>query len=148
MCLIKHPSLIYQHLVWPFLKSWWSCLWSLVLFNLSLNLYIYIYIYCHPQTDCFVVSQLFSVARHARFSKLGSKHGWLIYQPKILPHSYKETSISEGILNSYVSLLFVLFFLFTYIRLTATESLTHSKSLALHKWQPLLLSPESSTPQG
>ena len=26
-------------------------------------LYIYIYIYCHPQTDCFVVSQLFSVAR-------------------------------------------------------------------------------------
>ena len=23
-----------------------------------------IYIYCHPQTDCFVVSQLFSVARH------------------------------------------------------------------------------------
>ena len=21
-------------------------------------------IYCHPQTDCFVVSQLFSVARH------------------------------------------------------------------------------------
>ena len=32
--------------------------------SLSLSLYIYIYIYCHPQTDCFVVSQLFSVARH------------------------------------------------------------------------------------
>ena len=26
--------------------------------------YIYIYIYCHPQTDCFIVSLLFSVARH------------------------------------------------------------------------------------
>ena len=26
---------------------------------------IYIYIYCHPQTDCFVLSELFSVARHA-----------------------------------------------------------------------------------
>ena len=26
-------------------------------------LYVYIYI-CHPQTDCFIVSQLFSVARH------------------------------------------------------------------------------------
>ena len=25
-------------------------------------IYIYIYIYCHPQTDCFVVSQLFHVA--------------------------------------------------------------------------------------
>ena len=28
-----------------------------------LYIYIYIYIYCHPQTDCFVVSQFFSVAR-------------------------------------------------------------------------------------
>ena len=25
---------------------------------------VYIYIYCHPQTDCFVLSELFSVARH------------------------------------------------------------------------------------
>ena len=27
-------------------------------------IYIYIYIYCHPQTESFVVSKLFSVARH------------------------------------------------------------------------------------
>ena len=26
-------------------------------------IYIYIYIYSHPQTDCFVVSQLFRVAK-------------------------------------------------------------------------------------
>ena len=38
-------------------------------------LYIYIYIYCHPQTDCFVVSQIFSVARSAKCFKLGSKPG-------------------------------------------------------------------------
>ena len=38
------------------------------------NEYMYIYI-CHPHTDCFVVAQLFSVARHARFPKLGSKPG-------------------------------------------------------------------------
>ena len=31
--------------------------------GLSVNL-VYIYIYCHPQTDCFVISQLYSVARH------------------------------------------------------------------------------------
>ena len=36
-------------------------------------IYIYIYIYCHPQTDCFVVSQLFSVTRHVERLKLGSK---------------------------------------------------------------------------
>ena len=34
---------------------------------------IYIYIYCHPQTDCFVLSEVFSVARHAGRSKPGSK---------------------------------------------------------------------------
>ena len=34
---------------------------------------IYIYIYSHPQTDCFVLSELFSVARHAGRSKPGSK---------------------------------------------------------------------------
>ena len=26
--------------------------------------YLYLYIYCHPQTGCFVLSELFSVARH------------------------------------------------------------------------------------
>ena len=36
-------------------------------------IYIYIYIYCHPQTDCFVLSELFSVARHAGRSMPGSK---------------------------------------------------------------------------
>ena len=36
-------------------------------------IYIYIYIYCHPQTDCFILSELFSVARHAGRSKPGSK---------------------------------------------------------------------------
>ena len=34
-------------------KTWWY-----------IYIYIYIYIYSHPQIDCFVVSQLISVARH------------------------------------------------------------------------------------
>ena len=32
-------------------------------------------IYCHPQTDFFIVSQLFGVASHAGRLKLGSKPG-------------------------------------------------------------------------
>ena len=36
-------------------------------------IYIYIYIYSHPQTVCFVVLQLFRVAKQARFSKLELK---------------------------------------------------------------------------
>ena len=34
---------------------------------------IYMYIYSHPQTDCFVLSELFCVARHVERSKPGSK---------------------------------------------------------------------------
>ena len=55
-------------------------------------LYIYIYIYSHPQKDCFVVSHLFSVARHARCLKLGSKRGWLLCQLEIKLHSHEETA--------------------------------------------------------
>ena len=36
-------------------------------------LHTHTYIYSHPQTDCFVLSELFSVARHAGRSKPGSK---------------------------------------------------------------------------
>ena len=82
------------------------------------HIYIYIYIYCHPQTDLFRSIILFSVARQAKFLKLGSKSCWLKRQSKILPLSHKETSASKGNLNTYVSHLF----LFTYIRLTATKS--------------------------
>ena len=40
----------------------------------AIHIYIYIYIYIfHPQTDCFVVSKLFSGARHVGRLKLGSK---------------------------------------------------------------------------
>ena len=44
-----------------------------------------IYIYCHTQTDPFVASQLFSVARHAGRLKLGSKPGQLHVRLSIRP---------------------------------------------------------------
>ena len=37
------------------------------------HIYIYIYIHSHPQTDCFVLSELFSVVRHAGRWKPESK---------------------------------------------------------------------------
>ena len=89
------------------------------------------YIYILSSTDgqtCLVLSELFSVTRQDRFPKLGSKPGWQKRQTKILPLSHDENSASEGNLNAYVSYLF----LFAYIRLTATESSIHLKSLALH----------------
>ena len=78
---------------------------AIAFFN-YLYIYIYIYIYRHPQTDCFVVSHLFSVARQTRFLKLGSKQGRLKRQSKILTLSHEEISASKGSLNAYVSNLF------------------------------------------
>ena len=118
---------------------WWWSVWFIHLSTYFYYIYIYIYIVIHRQT-CFVLSELFSVARQDRFPMLGSKPDWLKRQCKILPLGHEETSASEGNLNAYASHLF----LFTYIRLTATESSIHLKNLAWRKWQPLLPSPESS----
>ena len=68
-------------------------------------IYIYIYIVIHRQS-CFVLSELFSVARQVRFPKLGSKPGRLKRQSKILPLSHEQTCANKGNLNAYVSQLF------------------------------------------
>ena len=69
----------------------------------SQYIYIYIYIYCHPQTDCFVISQLFTVARHTRCFKPWSK----LYVSRIsYPWANVILNISEGIFFVY---------LFTYV---------------------------------
>ena len=39
----------------------------------SMLIYMCVCVYSHPHTDCFVVSQLFSVARHVECLKLGLK---------------------------------------------------------------------------
>ena len=82
----------------------------------------YIYIYSHPQTDCLVVSQFFSVAWHEWCLKLGSKPAQL-----------------------YVRL--SCFRLFNILPYRIPECLIHSKSFALHEWQPLIPSPECSIPE-
>ena len=63
----------------------------------------------HRQTDCFVVSHLFSVVRDRRWSKLGSKPGWL-YDSRIFYYTAKQTQRKQRDFNVYVSLLV----LFTY----------------------------------
>ena len=73
-----------------------------MLLGLYIYIYIYIYIVIHRQI-CFVLTEIISVARQARFPKLGSKPGWLKRQSKILPLSHEETRASEGNLNGYES---------------------------------------------
>ena len=64
--------------------------------------YIYIYIYRHPPTNCFLVSQLFGVARHAERFKLGSKPTQLYARLSILSLSRQATYVSLGIITHYV----------------------------------------------
>ena len=73
-------------------------------------IYIYIYIYCHPQTDCFVVSQLFSVVRHIGCFKLGLKPAQLYIRLSIIPLSHQLIYISSGIIRHYVVVFICLHF--------------------------------------
>ena len=56
-------------------------------------IYIYICIYCHPQKDCFVVSQFFRVARHIGRFKLGWKPTQLYVRLSIIPLSHQLTYV-------------------------------------------------------
>ena len=104
------------------MQSTLSWIWTQIVASIFHDENCYsIYIVIHRQT-CFVLSELFSVARQARFPKLGLKPGWRKHQSKILPLNHEKTSASEGNFNAYVSHLF----LFTYIHLTATESSINS----------------------
>ena len=86
--------------------------------TLVANIYIYIYIYIcsHPQTDCFVVSQLFYVARHVGHFKLGSKPARLYVRLSIIPLSQLATYVSSGIIRYYVVVFVCLHFTIPDIR--------------------------------
>ena len=60
------------------------------------TLYMYINVYCHPQTVCFVISQLFRAARHAGRFKLGSQTAYLYPRLCILPLSYFDDLRQQG----------------------------------------------------
>ena len=63
---------------------------------------MYVCIYCHQQTDCFVVSQLFIVARHVRRYKLGLKLTQLYIRLSIILLSRQWAYVSSGIIRNYV----------------------------------------------
>ena len=76
----------------------------------NIYIYIYIYIYCHPQIDCFVVSQLFSVARHAGCFKVKLKPAQLYVRLSILPLSHVVIYASSEIIRHYLLAFVCLYF--------------------------------------
>ena len=62
----------------------------------SVYIYIYIYIYSHPQTDCFIRSELFSVAGHAGRSKPRSKPVQLYVRLYYRPLGHQADHVGKG----------------------------------------------------
>ena len=60
-----------------------------------------VYVYCHQQTDCFIVSQLFSVARHEGRFKLGLKPAQLYVTLRIIQLSPQSRYVSSGIIRHW-----------------------------------------------
>ena len=64
--------------------------------------YIYIYIYCHPQTDCFILSELLSVARHIGPLSRDWNPSYIMLD-LISDHSAnKITKMAKGIIRYYI----------------------------------------------
>ena len=59
--------------------------------------------YCHSQTDCFIVSQLFSVARYVGCLKLGSKPSQLYVRLSIRLLGQQVYHVGKGIIRYYVA---------------------------------------------
>ena len=77
-------------------------------------IYIYIYIYIHLETACFVVSQLFSVAKHVRRLKLWSKPTQLYVRLIIIPTNQQANHTTSGIIRYYVVVFVCLHFCLTW----------------------------------
>ena len=112
--------------------------------RVCLYIYIYICLYCHPQIDCFVVSQFISVARHVGRLKLESKPAQIYVRLSIRPLKQQAYHVSFRIIRYYV----VAFVCLHFIPYWIPETSIRSKRFALCKRQPYIPSPESSTPMG
>ena len=88
-------------------------IFSLTYIYIYIYIYIFIHLYCHPQTDCFVVSELFSVVRHVGLLKLGLKPAQLYVTLSIVPLSQQANLVSLGIIRHYVVAFICLHFCLT-----------------------------------
>ena len=70
--------------------------------RIQFEIYIYIYTYILSSTDYFVVSQLFSVARHVGRLKLGSKPAQLYLRLSIISLRQRANHVSTGIIRQCI----------------------------------------------
>ena len=130
----------------------WNILWYFVCVCVCIYIYIYIYICMYvcilSSTDCLVVSQPFSVARHVGCLKLGSKSTQLYARLSIRPFGQQAYHIGKGIIRYFVATAVAMFVCLHFIPYQIPECSIRSKSFALCEWQPKIPLPECSTPMG
>ena len=89
--------------------------------------YIYIYIYSHPQTDSFVQSELFSVARHVAGIET---HPTFTLDLVSERSANKRTTLAKGIIRYYVATAAAVSCLHSYT-LSATRVLDYFEELCI-----------------
>ena len=99
-------------------------------------------IYSHPQTDCIVVSQLFSVVRQVGRLKQGLKHGQLYVRLRIRPLGQQAYHVGFGYYAAAAAAIVCL----QSIPYRIPDCSIRSMSFALCERQPKVPSPECSTP--
>ena len=115
--------------------------------SVSLSLYIYIYIYCHPQTDCFVLSELFGVARHAGRLKPGSIPVHFYARLSFRPFGHQADHFGQGNFKVFILAKQQQPFLHFYTQ-SATRVLNFFEELCITLAAAEIPSPECSTPMG
>ena len=111
---------------------------------LSIYIYIYIYIYCHPQTDCFIISQLYSVARHVGPLRLGSKPVQLYVRLSIRPLGQQAYHVGKGIIRYYVATVAAAFVCLHFLPYRTPKCSIRSKIFVLCERLPKIPSSECS----
>ena len=105
---------------------------------MALSHFIYIYIYCHPRTDYFVVSLLFSVDRHVSCFKLSSKPGWLYISRISYPTPIVNLKVSKGYFYTHTHThthiyIYIYIYIFAYT-LSATGVLNSREELYIYAY--------------
>ena len=89
--------------------------------------------YSHPQTDCFVLSELFSVARHAGCSKPGSKpvqlYVRLCFRP--LVHQVDHVGLGNFKVFLFLETAAAAAFVYIFYTLSATRVLNSFEELCI-----------------
>ena len=84
---------------------------------------------CHPQTDYFVKSQLFSRARYARYFKVRSKRDWIYISWISYHNAIVILCVSKGKFYLYFIYIYIYIYIYIHIRYLLQRVLNPNEEL-------------------